>query len=133
MMPAPLAPYDEHVLLKADWVFAVLRTLDLAGTCARHPRAVAAVAALREAAAGQDRSDRWLVPGEHAYFAAYYADAGELLELDEEDPATYEHPAVLAEHLICAAVRDQAPRTMAAIDAVHNAEALLVAQHPEQP
>ncbi|WP_150251407.1 hypothetical protein [Nocardiopsis deserti] len=69
------------------------------------------------------RATQTIAPFGLTWFAPlYYANAVDLLGLDENDAATYAHPAVRAEEYVQRQLMVQAPRTDAAMEAVAEAE-----------
>ncbi|GAA1239906.1 hypothetical protein GCM10009665_33450 [Kitasatospora nipponensis] len=121
-----LTEYGEHVVVEANHVRTVLRTLDLSGWADCGPDLAAAIDRTREQAAAQCGAPLWRLPAEDVWLLSFFADGQELYSLDEGDEATYAHPSVLAEHCLWHDVHEQAPATDAALEAITDAEVELI-------
>lgn len=118
--------FNETVAVDRHHLTALLDTLTL--TAPTPPPLPAALQEVANALEGQSPdADTWTVPAQALWTALYYANAVDVLGLDENDAATYTHPAVRAEEHAQRQLLAQAPRTDAAMEAVTEAE-LVVAQ-----
>ncbi|WP_017586339.1 hypothetical protein [Nocardiopsis ganjiahuensis] len=112
--------FAETVAVDPRHLSALLDTL--ARTDPAPPPLPAALQELADVLTGQDTdADTWLVPAQALWTALHYANA-----LDETDAATYTHPALRAEDHVQRQLTEQAPRTDAAMEALAEAELVLL-------
>lgn len=117
--------FHETVAVERRHLTALLDTL--ARTDPTPPPLPAALQELADALAGQDPdAATWIVPAEALWTALHYANALDAYGLDECDAATYTHPALRAEDHIQRQLLAQAPRTDAAMEALAEAELVLL-------
>lgn len=120
----PITLGAETVAVAPQHVKAVLATLADRG---EGPTSAAAgpLAALLDAMAVQaPHATVWVLPAEALWRLQHHAHAMWVYRLDDQDPKSYDHPAVAAELWIAHAVRGQAPRTADVLEAAYTAEAL---------
>ncbi|WP_435108045.1 hypothetical protein [Nocardiopsis synnemataformans] len=117
--------FNETVAVDRHHLTALLGTLAL--TAPTPPPLPAALQELANALEGQTpEADTWIVPAQALWTALHYANAVDALGLDEADAVTYTHPAVRAEEHVQRQLLAQAPRTDAAMEAVAEAELVVV-------
>ncbi|WP_160050131.1 MULTISPECIES: hypothetical protein [unclassified Nocardiopsis] len=117
--------FNETVAVDRNHLTALLGTL--ARTAPTPPPLPAALQELANALHGQDPDGTtWLVPAEALWTALHYANALDTYDLDETDSASYTHPALRAEEHVQRQLLAQAPRTDAAMEALAEAELVLL-------
>lgn len=120
-----IAPFDESVPADAAHVRLLLKALAAAAPLNDDPRGDCA-AALRDVtetlAAQSPTAHRWHLPAEPLALLLHFGDPVCAYDLDDEDPATRTHPAVVAASRLRAALDRHAPRTTAALKTLMAAE-----------
>lgn len=118
--------FGETVAIEPRHVAAVVKTLHDDGQLTRSREAYSAALDVCSRAVDQGLDAvAWLLPAGTLGLLEQHACAIEVYGLDEEDVATYDHPQVYAEHWIFHQLRQQAPRTAAAMDALFDAAAVV--------
>lgn len=120
-----ITPFDETVPADAEHVRLLLRALAAAAPLNDDARGDCA-AALRDVttalAAQSPTARRWRLPAEPLALLLHFGDPVFAYDLDDEDPATRTHPAVVAAKRLRASLGRHAPRTTEALKALAAAE-----------